>query len=249
MRFPWLLGFGMLALVACSANEQESPVVQDSRVPVDIEEMDIRFLFAEPLVLRASQDEALLSGDSTRIQVQSLAYDGKKQAPSAFDLPPWSLPKTIADSVRDGRSCSPLKDPGVFLPVETESPFQCDLVIDVAGRPIVWMTGLGRPFRDVPFLQSALLVLEEGRYHVFSYVSPFPESDATVQWLHDTFKERHPNMSTLQWPNKSFMVLTDEVRRALSQQIEPPSAEVQGVMEQLRSLAFSVGPSRARMDR
>lgn len=221
----------------------------DGRVPVDVEEMDVSFLFSEPLTLRASQDEALLSGQSTRIQVQSLRYGGKQSAPSAFDLAPWSLPKAVADRVRDDRSCAPLKDLSVFLPVDTQSALQCDLVLDVSGRPIVWMAGLGRPFHDVPFLQSAVLVLDDERYHVFSYVYPFPESDATVQWLHDSFKERHPNMSSLIWPNKSFMLLIDEVTRALSQQLEPPSAEVQAVMDELRSLAFSVGPSRALTDR
>lgn len=225
----------------------DEAVVRDERSVVDIQEMNLRFLYREPLTLKASREEALLSGPSSRIQVQSSTYGFKKPAPSAFELPAWSVPADVALQVRDDRSCALLHDPDVFLPVETESPFRCDMVMDASGRAVVWLVGIGRPFQDVPFLQSMLLVLDDKRYHMLSYIEPFPEADATAQWLHDMFEERHPHMSKLVWPNKSFLLLVGEIRQALAQQIDPPSAEVDDAMAALRTMAFSVGPSQEAM--
>lgn len=238
--------FCACVLLAACAQAEETPVAQLPRV--DVEEMDVSFAFHEPLVLRASQDEALLSGPTTRMQVQTLPYAAKKPAPAVNQMAMWALPRSIADRVRDERSCAPLKDAAVFLPVDLAAA-RCDLVIDPSGRPVVWMVGLGRPFEDLPFMQSSFLVLEPERYHLFSYVYGFPESDATVQWLTDTFKERNPGMSSLVWPNKSYMLLSSEAAEALGAQIDPPSEEVREAMERLRAVAFSAGPSRALADR
>lgn len=239
----------VLLLVGCSAPAAEDVVPDDGRVTIDVEEMNVSFLFREPLVLKASQNEALLAGTSTRMQVQTRAYGepGKPAQPDGLGM--WELPSAVAKMVRDERSCMPFKDKGVYLPVDASLPVQCDMVLDTTGRVVVWMVGIGRPFEALPFLQSQLLVLEENRYHVFAYIEPFAESDATVQWLHDSFRERHPNMSALIWPNKSFKMLEGEVKQALSQQVEQPSEEVREVMDRLRDLAFSVGPSRALTDR
>jgi|GEM_PF-5610340 len=233
-------------LAACTQAE-EVPVVQLPRT--DVEEMNVSFAFREPLTLRVSQDEALLSGENTRIEVQTRTY-GEKGKPAQPDgLGMWELPSTVARAVRDERSCTPLKDTSVYLPVDTSRVMLCDLVLDSAGRPIVWMVGIGRPFEGLAFMQSSFLVFEDDRYHIFSNVYPFPESDATVQWLTDTFKDRNPNMSALQWPNKSFKLLMNEVNTSLAQQVEPTSAEVREAVDALRAIAFSVGPSRALADR
>lgn len=239
-----VLAIAIIAVTGCiPADIVELPV--DTRVRVDVEEMDVSFLFREPLTLRASTYEALLSGQSTRMQVQTRDYGspGKPAQPDGLGM--WEIQELIGRRVREERSCVPLNDAAVYLPVDTSHPHLCDMVLDVSGRTVLWMVGIGRPFEDVPFMQSMFLVLEEDRYHVFAYVEPFPESDATVQWLTDSFAERHPNMSKLIFPNKSFTLLTEEVHIALLQQIEPPSAEVQNVMATLRDIAFSVGPSPA----
>lgn len=230
-----------LLFVGCAADEE--PVAEE--LPrVDIQELSVSFAFREQLVLRASQDEAMLSGPTTQMQVQTLPYGKKKPPPADNQLAEWALPKDVANRVRDERSCAPLKDVSVFLPVRVAQA-RCDLVLDPSGRPVVWMVGLGRPFQDVPFMQSSFLVLEDERFHLFSYVHPFPESDATVQWLTDTFRDRNPGMSRLYWGNKSFLLLIEEAETALGQQIDPPSDEVRDAMAALRDLAFSVGPSRA----
>lgn len=152
------------------------------------------------------------------------------------------------ERVRDERSCNALKSERAYLPIHTVAPIQCDLVLDPTGRVVVWMVGLGRPFQDAEFLQSLVLVLEEGRFHVLSYVESFPEADATVQWLTETFDERHPGMSPLIWPNKSFLLHAGEVRETLSHHIDPPSPEVRHVMRALEQLAFSVDRSHERPD-
>ncbi len=239
----------VLCLAGCAAPAGEPGVPADGRVLVDVQEMDVSFLFDEPLVLKASQDEALLSGEHTRMQVQTREYGqpGKPAQPDGLGM--WELPAAVAKKVREERSCEPFKEKGVYLPVDASLPMQCDMVLDTAGRVVVWMVGIGRPFEALAFLQSELLVLEDDRFHVFAYIEPFPESDATVQWLHDTFKERHPDMSSLIWPNKSFKLLESEVKTTLSQRIEPPSEEVTEAMKRLQAFAFSVGPSRALMDR
>jgi hypothetical protein len=229
-------------LVACGAEEE---LAAGASPRVDIQELNVSFAFPEPLVLRASQEEAMLSGPTTQMQVQTLPYAEKKPAFAVNQMAMWALPASIAEQVRDQRSCGPLKSANVFLPVDTSSPLRCDLIMDASGRPVVWMVGLGRAFEDVPFLQSSFLVLEAEQYHVFSYVHAFPEADATAQWLHDTFKERHPGMGALLWPNKAFKLLIDETADALGKQINPSSEEVQDAMAALRDLAFSVGPSRA----
>ncbi len=239
-----VLAIAIIVVTGCTPTDSvELPI--DTRVRVDVEEMDVSFLFREPLTLRASTYEALLSGQSTRMQVQTRDYGapGKPAQPDGLGM--WEIHETIGRRIREERSCVPLNDASVYLPVDTSHSHLCDMVLDVSGRTVLWMVGVGRPFEDVPFMQSALLVLEDDRYHVFAYVEPFPESDATVQWLTDTFAERNPNMSKLIFPNKSFKLLTEEAHEALSQQIEPPSAEVQDVMGRLRALAFSVGPSQA----
>lgn len=241
MRRRFLSYAAVLSLVACVPAAVDEPAAVLPRV--DVQEMNVSFSFHEQLTLRASQEEALLSGPTTRMQVQTLPYGKKKPPPADNQLAEWALPKDVADRVRDERSCAPLKDASVFLPVRV-SRARCDLVLDPSGRPVVWMVGLGRPFQDVPFMQSSFLVLEDERFHLFSYVYPFPESDATVQWLTDTFRERNPNMSRLYWGNKSFLLLVDEAETALGQQIDPSSDEVQYAMDALRDLAFSVGPYR-----
>ncbi len=228
-----------MLLAGCEASLSKEEVPR-----VDIQEMNVSFDFHESLMLRASQNEAMLSGPTTRMQVHTLPYAAKQPA-IGYQLPMWALPKTIADDVRDERSCGPLKSAKVFLPVDTSLAMRCDLVMDPSGRPVVWMVGIGRPFEAAPFLQSSFMVLEEDQYHLFSYVHPFPEADATARWLRETFKERNPNMSGLVWPNRSFLLLIEETKQALASQINPPSDEVQAVMDQLRGLAFSVGPSRA----
>lgn len=249
MRTVWMALFGILVLASCVPGEEEEVFVPDARELIDVEEMDISFRFHERLILRASSNEALLSGPTTRIQVQTLPYaDAKPPETTAVEVFNWAIPPDIAKAVVDGRSCNSLRTAKVMLPVDTTAPFLCDMIMDVTGRSIVWMVGIGRPFQDVPFMQSSFIVFEKERFHVFSYVYPFPESDATIQWLHDSFKERHPNMSTLRWPNKSFMLLTEEVRGALAKEIDPPSEEVETVMSMLRDLAFSVGPSQALQD-
>lgn len=244
MRFSrFVLPLAACALLAgCGAEEE---FVGDALPRVDVQEMNVSFSFREQLVLRASQDEAILSGPTTQMQVQTLPYAEKKPSAAVNQIADWALPLSIADQVRDQRSCGPLKSMKVFLPVDTSSPLRCDLVMDASGRPVVWMVGLGRPFEDVPFMQSSFLVLEAEQYHVFSYVHPFPESDATAQWLHDTFKQRNPGMGALIWPNKAFKLLGDETADALGKQVNPSSQEVQDAMAALRDLAFSVGPSRA----
>ncbi len=234
----------VFALLFVGCGKQEG-LVADALPRVDVQEMNVSFAFREQLVLRASQDEAILSGPTTQMQVQTLPYADKKPSAAVNQIADWALPRVIADQVRDQRSCGPLKSAKVFLPVDTSAPLRCDLVMDASGRPVVWMVGLGRPFEDVPFLQSSFVVLEEEQYHVFSYVYPFPEADATAQWLHDTFTERHPGMGALIWPNKSFMLLVQETSDALGKQINPSSEEVTEAMAALRDLAFSVGPSRA----
>lgn len=232
----------IVALLLAGCAPEELPVEPDPRVLVDVEEMNISFRFHEPLTLRVSSNEALLSGASTRIQVQTVEYgDVRPPETTAVEVLHWAIPADIAKRVSDGRTCEPLKTSAVLLPINTLLPVQCDMIIDVAGRSVIWMVGVGRPFQDVPFLQSSFIVLEDEQFHVFSYVYSFSESDATVQWLHDSFTDRHPNMSTLRWPNKSFMLLTEEVHGALAKKIDPPSDEVQSVMAQLRALAFSVG--------
>ncbi len=244
MRFPrFVVPLAACALlIGCGAEEE--PVVEG--LPrVDVEEMNVSFVFREELVLRVSQDEAILSGPTTQMQVQTLPYAEKEPAPAVNQMAMWALPLSIADQVRDQRSCGPLKSAKVFLPIDTSAPLRCDLVMDASGRPVVWMVGLGRPFEDVPFMQSSFVVLEADQYHLFSYVYPFPEADATAQWLHDTFKERHPGMGALIWPNKAFKLLAQETADALGSQVNPSSAEVQEAMAALRDVAFSVGPSRA----
>ena len=235
--------FLIVLLAGCAGGEAPAPA--ETRSLVDVEEMDVSFLFEEPLTLRVSDDEALLSGELRSIHVQTLPY--RETAPAATDgeAPTWALPKDLAKAVLDGRSCAPLRSERAYLPVDTSAPLQCDMVLDPSGRAVVWMVGLGRPYQDAAFLESSLLILEGERYHVFSHVYQVPEADATVQWMAETFPERHPNMSTLLWPNKSFLLHMEEVRGTLSKQIEPPSAEVQDVLAKLRDLAFSVGPSRA----
>jgi hypothetical protein len=240
--FAALLLAPTLLFVSCGADEE--PLV-DASPRVDVQEMNVSFAFREQLVLRASQDEAILSGPTTQMQVQTLPYAEKKPSPAVNQMAAWALPRSIADQVRDQRSCGPLKSAKAFLPVDTSAPLRCDLVMDASGRPVVWMVGLGRPFEDVPFMQSSFVVLEEEQYHVFSYVHPFPEADATAQWLRDTFKERNPGMGALIWPNKAFKLLIDETADALGKQINPSSEEVTDAMAALRDLAFSVGPSRA----
>ena len=236
----------LLLLAACAA---EVPFEEPGAVRVEVQEMNVGFDYREQLTLRASQDEALLSGPTTGMQVQTLPYAEKESAASDQVLPAWALPRDVAKQVFEQRSCGPLKSARVHLPVDTSKPLRCDMVLDVADRPVVWMVGLGRPFQDVPFLQSSFMVLEEDRYQLFYYVQPFPESDATAQWLHDTFPERHPKMSALVWPNKSFMLLVDDVEKALSQQINPSSAEVQAAMDALKELALSVAPARPTVSR
>lgn len=244
MRLMFPIAFIVLTplFVGCAADEEP---VAEVLPRVDVQEMNVSFSFPEELVLRASQDEAMLSGPTTRMQVQTLPYADKKPAAAVNQIADWALPRSIADQVRDQRSCGPLKSATVFLPVDTSAPLRCDLVMDVSGRPVVWMVGLGRPFEDVPFMQSSFLVLEAEQFHVFSYVHPFPEADATAQWLHDTFKQRNPGMGALIWPNKAFRLLIDETADALGKQINPSSEEVTEAMAALRDLAFSVGPSRA----
>ncbi len=225
----------------------EASLSKEESARVDIQELNVSFDFREPLTLRASQNEAMLSGPTTRMQVQTLPYASKLPA-IGYQMPTWALPLAIANEVRDQRSCGPFKSAKVFLPVDTSAAMRCDLVMDPSGRPVVWMVGIGRPFEAVPFLQSSFLVLEEEQYQLFSYVYPFPEADATARWLRETFKERNPNMSGLVWPNKSFMLLIDETAQALTSQINPSSDEVQAAMDALRDLAFSVGPSRVMQD-
>lgn len=233
-----------LFLAACA--EPETP----SALPrVDIEEMNVSFDFHEPLTLRASQDEALLVGASTRMQVQTRAYGASGKPAQPDGVGAWEMPAGVAARVRDGRSCAPLEDPSVYVPIDFSATARCDLVLDPSGRVVLWAVGIGRPFESLPFLQSQILVLEEDRYHVFAYVLPFPEADATVRWIAETFDERHPNMSALIWGNKSFAILADEVKGALSREIDSPSAEVREAMEKLRAVAFSVAPSRALQDR
>lgn len=236
-------------VLACSvlfvACVQASPAPEEeTRFRIDLQELDVSFAFREQLVLRASEEEALLSGDTTAIQVQTLPYRDSAPAAREGESPTWALPREIANQVLEQRSCGPLKGERTYVPIDTTSPLRCDLVLDPAGRSVVWMVGLGRPFQDAPFLQSMLLVLEEDEYHAFSYVLPFPEADATVQWLAETFDDRHPGMSTLIWPNRSFMLHSQEVQEALLHQIDPPSAEVQDAMEELEKVAFSVDRSR-----
>lgn len=238
------LALAPVLLVGCFAAE-EVPAPIDDRALVDVEEMNVSFLFDEPLTLRVSQDEALLSGAATAIHVQTLYYEESAPSAEGGEAPTWALPKDVADAIVNERSCAPLRGERVYLPVETDAPMRCDLVLDPSGRAVVWMVGLGRPFQDAAFLQSSFLVLEDSRYHVFSYVYPFPEADATVQWVAETFPERNPNMSKLIWPNKSFLLYMEEVREVLSKQIDPPSAEVQDAMAALQKVAFSVGPSQA----
>lgn len=235
-----------LAFAGCAAAEE--PAAPEGFL-VDIQELDVSFRFHEELSLRASQDEALLSGATTRMEVSTRPYGepGKPARPEGLGM--WELRSGIAGRVRDERSCEPLKDPSVYLPVDTSLPMRCDLVLDPTGRVVVWMVGLGRPFEELPFLQSGFLVLRDDGYLAFSYVYPLPESDATVQWVQDTFKDRHPGMGALIWPNKSYMLLADETRRTLEKQINPASAEVNETMDRLRDLAFSAGPSRASPDR
>lgn len=242
MHKVFALGVAFTLLVGCAV-EDAVPEPADPRVRVDVEEMNVSFLFKEPLSLRASQDEAILTGETTAMQVQTQPYGDAKSGNAKDEVVTWSIPKEVAVAVRDGRTCEPLKTAKAMLPIDSAFPIRCDMIIDTAGRSVVWMVGIGRPFHDVAFMQSAFLVLEDERYHLFSYVYPFPESDATVQWLHESFAERHPNMSTLLWPNKSFLLLMDEVHESLSQQIEPSSPEVDAVMGELRDLSFSVGPS------
>lgn len=238
------LGLAALLFAACAEPEAPTPTLPR----VDVEEMNVSFDFHEPLTLRASQDEAILSGEHTAIQVQTLPYAESVAAATDGEAQEWALPRAVAQAVFDQRSCAPLRTEKTFLPVDTTAPIRCDLVLDPAGRAVVWMVGLGRPYQDVTFLQSSVLVLEAETYHVFSYITPFPEADATVQWLAETFPERHPNMSSLMWPNKSFLLHMDEVRTTLSKHVDPPSAEVLEAMEALRKVAFSVGPSRAKQD-
>lgn len=222
-------------------------VVSDPPLRIDIQELNVSFVYHEPLSLRVSMEEALLSGATTHMQVQTLAYT-EKILPANDRLPSWVLPAAIAGRIRDERSCSALNDASVFLPVDTMTDVRCDLVIDPSGRPVVWMVGIGRPFEALPFMQSALLVLEDTQFHLFSYVYPFPEAETSVRWMFETFEERHPPMSPLLWPNTSFKILADEVRTLLRQEISSSSAEVQSVMDALRTLAFSVGPSRGNAD-
>ncbi len=238
-RLPLLLL--MSSLCGCSAVDALLPDAASPRV--EVPEMNVGFDFHEPLTLRASADEAMLSGKTTHMEVQSRAYGGQGAAAQPDGLGAWELPAEIAKAVHDERSCAPLKRAGVYLPVDTSSPVRCDLVLDRSGRTVVWMVGLGRPFESLVFMESSFIVLEEKRYHVFWHAYPFPEADATAQWLHDTFENRNPNMSTLIWPNKSYMLLDKEIRAAFAQQIEPPSEEVRDVMEKLQALAFSVAPS------
>ncbi len=232
-------------LTVCVGCTPDDEISLDLAPRIDVQELNINFAFHEPLTLRVSNDEALLSGATTQMQVQTLPYREKVVAVRG-QMPSWALPERIATRVRDERSCAPLMDPAAFLPVDTISQIQCDLVIDPSGRPVVWMVGMGRPFEDLPFLQSSFLVLEDTQYHLFSYVYPFPESEVTVQWMFDTFDERHPPMSPLIWPNKSFKLLSTEVTEMLAKEITPPSAEVQAIMDALRTLAFSVRLSTAQ---
>lgn len=244
MKLSFLRGvacFGLLLAAACVPDE---PVSEPEGHVVDLQELDLRFRFHEPLALRATATEALLTGGTTAIQVQILPYRDTVPAAEEGEAPTWALPRSIAQSVFDQRSCGPLKSERIYLPVDASAPLRCDLVIDPSGRAVVWMVGIGRPFQDVPFLQSALLILEEERFIALSYLHPFPEADATTQWLAETFPDRHPNLSPLIWPNRSFLLHAGEVREALSHHIDPPSAEVQEAMAALEELAFSVDRSR-----
>jgi hypothetical protein len=238
----FLAATAALAFAGCAAAGSDAAPPR-----TEIEELNVGFAFREPLALRASQDEALLSGPTTRMQVQTRPYGSAPAHPDGLGT--WELPSAVADRAREERSCEPFKDPAVYLPVDTSLPMLCDLVLDPSGRLVVWMVGIGRPFEDVPFMQSSFLVLEDERFHAFSYVRPFPEADGTARWLRETFAERNPGMSTLLWPNKSFLLLIDETRTALESQIAPPSAEAQAAMAELRDIAFSVAPSRAMLDR
>ncbi len=241
-----MLSIIALSVVLLSGCGQPEPIQEPEGHLVDVQELDLSFRFHEPLTLRASTDEAILSGETTAIQVQTLPYRDAVPAADEGEAPTWALPRSIAQSVFDERSCGPLKSERAYLPIDTTAPLRCDLVIDPSGRAVVWMVGIGRPFQDVPFLQSVLLVLEDERFHVLSYIHAFPEADATVQWLAETFPDRHPNMSSLIWPNRSFLLHAGEVREALSHHVDPPSAEVQDVMAALEELAFSVDRSRER---
>ncbi len=236
----------ILLLAACTPKEE---VPYDPGLRVEVPEKNLGFRFHEELTMHASSGEALLIGNTTSMQVQTLSYGEAVKPAKGEEVPSWAIPWKIARNVEDERSCGPLKSASVVLPIDTSSPVRCDIVIDRSGRAVVWMVGLGRPFQDVTFLQSSFIVFEGDRYHLFWYVYPFPEGDATVQWLAETFDSRHPHMSPLIWPNKSFGIHIREVRETLSKQIEPPSEEVQGMMERLRELAFSVAPVTPTQDR
>ncbi len=248
MEKPRLLPALALLILAGCAIPPTPEVIPPVPLPrVDVQEMNVSFDFPESLTLRTSAGESLLANEHTSIQIQTLPLRDKAPPNKIGEVPEWILPPAIARAVQDERSCSPLKSSSVVLPVDTVAPLLCDLVLDPSGRVVVWMVGLGRPFHDATFLQSSFLVLEKENVHIFWYILPFPEGDATVQWLSETFKDRHPGLAPLIWTNRSFAVHSEEVRRTLMKQIDPPSAEVQDAMTALESLAFSVGPSRALM--
>lgn len=219
----------VLLLTGCATASVLPPPPRGERV--DLPSIDTTFRFPEALTIRSSQGEAMLVGETTAMPVASLPYD---------DTGDWRLPLEVAALVRELRSCVPFNRADVRLPVDTAEPYRCGMVLDPSGRVVVWMVGLGRPFQDAAFLQSSLLILDETRYHVFSYLFPFPEGDATVQWLADSFATRHPGYSSLLWGNKSFGVHSADVRQALSHQLHPPSEEVSVVLAQLATIALSV---------
>lgn len=246
MRRMLMTGLALTALVAC-ASDAAPPTA--ALATVDVPSMNLRFSYPEALKLRESSSESLFAGSGTAIQVQAQPYRDSAPAITENESHEWALPRAVADEVIERRSCRLLRDERVYLPVDTSAPFRCGLVLDASGRAVLWMVGLGRPYRDVAFLQSALFVLEKDSYLALSYIRPFPEAEATVQWLAETFPSRHPGMSSLIWPNKSFLLHMEEARITLGYQVDPPSAEVSEAMEELERLAFSVGTSRGPTDR
>jgi hypothetical protein len=159
---------------------------------------------------------------------QEVAYDKQSQG-----LGDWSLPGEVRSRLETG-ICDVLRGSGVYLPIDFQKPFVCEVQKGDGAKPtIVLAAGFAQKAEGMSFRQSLMMVLKPAAATLLEGIAPMQPYDAEMtQLIAD-----HPNVT---FPGTEFSDMDAQMDALLSRQFQGPSADVREAMAVMRSIALTL---------
>ncbi len=215
---PLLIALVPLLLSACAQDASDGTVFHSQAHGVT---------FTYPGMLREKEPDQW-DTPSGPMYAQEVLYDRQSEG-----LGDWSLPGEVRGRL-EGGICDVLRGSGVYLPIDFQKPFVCEVQKGDGARPTVVMAaGFAQKSEGASFRQSLMMVLKPAAATLLEGIAPLqPYNAEMTQLIAD-----HPSVA---FPGPEFDELDAQMDALLTRQFQEPSSDVRDALSVMRSVAFTV---------